>query len=371
MIILGITASSDKNAPTAPTSVTATDVGTGRAYNNGAITVAFTAPSYTGGAPITSYTATSNTGGYTATGVSSPLTVTGIPSNTALTFTVTATNALGFTSPASSASNSATATTVPQAPTIGTATDLGTGSSVSVSFTAGATGGKAVSTYTATSSPSSITGTAASSPITVTGLSSGTAYTFTVTATNANGTSTASAASNSVTPAVPSDWELITSYTGNNSTGTVTFSGLSGSTYKRYFIIGTVAPSSASYLCLRVNGATSGYGQQTLTIFGSSTGFAASGVSQNYVIVSGNNINIAANQRSSVYMEFMGNADSANDGIPCGYAQCSHGTSDNNSEIMYTGWGRSAQADLSSIEVFLGVGQFIGTTTISLYGVTV
>ena len=186
--------------PNAPTGVTATDVGTGRAYNNGSASVAFSSGG-DNGAPITSYLVTSSPGGYTATGASSPLVVTGLQSATSYTFTVTATNAVG-TSSASSASSAITATTVPQAPTIGSAS-TGANASSSVSFTAGATGGAAVSTFTATSSPSSVTGTSASSPITVSGLSNGTAYTFTVTATNANGTSTASAASNSATPAAP------------------------------------------------------------------------------------------------------------------------------------------------------------------------
>ena len=138
--------------PNAPTSVTATDVGTGRAYNNGAATVSFT-PGSSNGAPITQYTVTSSPSGYTNTGVSSPITVTGLQSNTAYTFTVTATNAVG-TSDSSAASASITATTVPQAPTIGTAT-AGV-QSATVTYTANATGGKAVSTFTATSSPESL-----------------------------------------------------------------------------------------------------------------------------------------------------------------------------------------------------------------------
>jgi hypothetical protein len=196
MPILGASASGAKSSPVAPTIGTATDSGSGRAYNNGSATVTFTAPNSK--LPITSYTVTSSTGSYTASGASSPLTVTGLQSATAYTFTVTATSAIG-TSAASSASNSITATTVPQAPTIGTATNLGTGTTVSIAYTANATGGAAVSTFTATSSPGGLTNTGAS-PITVSGLTEGTAYTFTVTATNANGTSTASAASNSVTP---------------------------------------------------------------------------------------------------------------------------------------------------------------------------
>lgn len=210
MSLLAVIGGSGKSAPFAPTIGTATNVGTGRAYNNGAATVTFTAPTYTGRSAITSYTATSSPGGFTASGATSPLTVTGLQSSVSYTFTVTATNAAGLTSVASSASNSITATTVPQAPTIGTAADGGTGTTATVTYTAGATGGAAVSAYTATSSPGSFTASGAS-PITVSGLTTGTAYTFTVTATNANGTSSASAASNSVTilaPPVGTNWTL-------------------------------------------------------------------------------------------------------------------------------------------------------------------
>lgn len=231
MRILGVVSSSSREVPNAPTIGTATDVGTSRAFNNGAATVTFTAPTFDGGLPITGYTVTSNPGGLTASGAGSPLTVAGLTSSTAYTFTAVATNSRG-NSAASSASNSITATTVPQAPTIGTATDLGTGSSVSVAFTPGATGGKTVTTYTATSSPGGLTGTGASSPITVSGLTAGTAYTFTVTATNANGTSTVSAASNSVTPVVPTSFDSIATVTLSSPQSTaITFSSIP-STYK-------------------------------------------------------------------------------------------------------------------------------------------
>ena len=229
MRILGTVASSSREVPNAPTIGTATNVGTGRAFNNGAATVAFTAPTFDGGLPITSYTVTSSPGGFTGTGASSPITVSGLASSTSYTFTVTATNARG-TGAASAASNSITATTVPQAPTIGTATDGGTGTTATVAYTAGANGGAAVSTFTATSSPGSLTGTGAS-PITVSGLTTGTAYTFTVTATNSNGTSAASAASNSVTPASPSSYESIATINPTSGATTVTFSSIP-QTYK-------------------------------------------------------------------------------------------------------------------------------------------
>jgi hypothetical protein len=208
----GITPIDD--VPDAPTIGAATNVGTSRAYNNGSATVAYTAAA-TGG-PVTTFTATSSPGSFTGTGTS-PITVTGLQSATSYTFTVSAANANGTLT--SAASSSITATTIPQAPTIGTATDGGTGTTVSVAFTAGATGGSAITGYTVTSSPGSITGTGASSPITVSGLTAGTAYTFTVTATNANGTSTASSASNSVTPAIPY-WIARLGSTGGSEGGT-------------------------------------------------------------------------------------------------------------------------------------------------------
>jgi hypothetical protein len=88
---------------------------------------------------------------------------------------------------------------VPGAPTIGTALAT-SGTTATVAFTAPASdGGATITTYTATSSPGGITGTlsqAGSGTITVSGLTGSTSYTFTVTATNSAGTSSASSASN-------------------------------------------------------------------------------------------------------------------------------------------------------------------------------
>jgi hypothetical protein len=189
-------------APDAPTSVSGTDVGTGRAYNNGAVSVAFT-PAITGPS-ATSYTATAYLSGvataFSSTGSSSPLVVTGLASNTGYTFVVTASNASG-SSLLSTASPSVTATTVPQAPSVGTLTISGTTASVPV--TANATGGKAITSYTVLSNIGGFTASSASSPVSVASLAFGNTYTFTATATNANGTSSSSSASNGVALTYP------------------------------------------------------------------------------------------------------------------------------------------------------------------------
>ena len=176
---------------------TATNVGTSRAFNNGSATITLVAP--TTGGPATSYTVTSSPGSFTATG-SSPLTVTGLQSGTAYTFTSKGNSASGSSYLASVASNSITATTVPDTPVIGVATKV-SNTVASLTFTPPATGGSSITGYTITSSPSvSITTqSGTTSPLTATGtFTGGQSYTFTIAAINANGTSSASSASSGV-----------------------------------------------------------------------------------------------------------------------------------------------------------------------------
>ncbi|WP_307720041.1 fibronectin type III domain-containing protein [Paenibacillus koleovorans] len=160
-------------------------------------------------------------GGFTGTGLSSPITVSGLSNGTAYTFTVTATNVVG-TSTASSASNSVTPKAVPGAPT-GVSAAAGNGQA-EVSFTAPSNdGGSAITGYTVTSSPGGFTGTGSVSPITVSGLTYGTTYTFTVTATNAEGTSIASSASSGVTPITLPDAPTAVIATAGDTEATITF----------------------------------------------------------------------------------------------------------------------------------------------------
>ena len=196
---IGITSSSSREAADAPVIGTASNVPASRAFNNGRADITFTESVWDGGLPITSYLATSNPGGYTGSNTTTPVTVTGLQSATAYTFNVVAVNGVG-NSTGSAYTSAITATTVPQAPTIGSAS--AGNATATVSYTANATGGSTITGFTATSSPGGVTGTG-SSPITISGLSNGTFYTFTVTATNANGTSASSAASNSVRPTSP------------------------------------------------------------------------------------------------------------------------------------------------------------------------
>ena len=160
-------------------------------------------------------------------------------------------------------------TSVPDAPTIGTATPLD-GAAV-VAFTSPANaGGMAITHYTATSSPGGLTGTSPGGQIRVNGLTNGVAYTFTVTATNGVGTGAPSAASASVTPlaglgglpltvsATETDFsrmvlnglQVVTGPTASSSTGTGPFTyawtKLSGSALLELDTANTAAPVFAS-----------------------------------------------------------------------------------------------------------------------------
>ena len=185
------------------------------------VTVPFTAPVSNGGSTITSYTVTSNPRGGVGTltqAGSGTITVTGLISGNAYTFTVKATNATG-TSIASGVSNSVTPYTVPGQPGTPTAT-AGVGQASVKFFKANLGNDQAITSYTVIPYIDAIpqtTVSGTSSPIVVTGLTGGTAYTFKVYATNLTGNSPISVASTAVTPtsAVPGSPTSIVASPGN------------------------------------------------------------------------------------------------------------------------------------------------------------
>jgi len=188
---------------------------------NAQVTVNFTPPADTGGLPITNFVVTSNPGSLTASGLSSPITVTGLNNGTSYTFTVRAYTNAGSTS--SSPSNAVIPATLPGAPSI---TGVVAGNQqATVTFTAPASnGGAAITGYTVTSNPAGGTDSGANTTSlshVITGLSNNTAYTFSVTATNSVGSGTPSASSSSVTPVPPPTASPSTQTVSYNSTGNI------------------------------------------------------------------------------------------------------------------------------------------------------
>ena len=181
--------------PAIPTIGNITYSGTGKAYNNSSASVAFT-PGEGGGLP-NSYRATSNPGGYSATASQSPIVVEGLQSATSYTFSVTGTNNFG-TSAASINSSSITANTKPDAPGTPVAAYAST-TSVTLTFTAGATGGSSITNYKYSidgTNYTTLSPAQTSSPLTISGLTAATNYAFYIKAVNANGDSVASSVSN-------------------------------------------------------------------------------------------------------------------------------------------------------------------------------
>ncbi|CAB4178777.1 Fibronectin type III [uncultured Caudovirales phage] len=237
------------DVPDAPT-VSASNVGTSRAYNNGAATVTIASP--TGGLPSSySVTTTPTTTTTTATGST---TITGLASATSYTATVTPTNVSATGS--ATTSSAFTATTIPNAPTIGTFTDGGTGTTGTLSFTAPATGGSAITNYsysTDSSTYTTLSPAQTTSPLSLTGLTVGT-YSFSVKAINANGTSAASSTV-SGTVITPPSFESIAS-SSPSGVSSLTFSSIA-STYVALQVRWSFINSAAGSMTMELNGNTS------------------------------------------------------------------------------------------------------------------
>ena len=204
------TASNASNAvtPEAPTAPIAPNAPTAVAGDAQA-TVTWTAPSDNGGSAVTGYTVTAvedATKSCTPTPATAlTCTVAGLTNDTAYTFTVVATNAIGSSS--ASAPSSAVTPEAPTAPGKPAAPAASAGNAEATITWAAAsdTGGSAITGYTITTVEDA-TKTCAPSPATaltctVTGLTNGTPYTFTLVASNVVGSSVASDPSNAATPA--------------------------------------------------------------------------------------------------------------------------------------------------------------------------
>ena len=183
--------------PDSVTGVTASDVGTNRAYNDGAITVSWTAPA-AGNTPTGYKVYESSTLITTVSYGTNTATVTGLATGSSHTYSVSAYDSYGETGKVSA--SAVTVTTVPAqpgAPTASAGVDQDT-----VSWSAPANGGKAITNYYWTCSDGK-SGNTTSTSITVS-QEANTAQTYNVRADNANGSSATSANSNSVTTLAPS-----------------------------------------------------------------------------------------------------------------------------------------------------------------------
>ena len=241
------------SAPAAQPSITVADVGTSRAYGSGAITVSFTEG--VSGGKAAGFTALASS--YTQTSTSSTITLV-VGNNGAYSVSGTAYNGFG-TSP-SSLSTSVDVTTIPQAPTIGSASTSSFTSDATVTWTLGSNGGKNLSSITitpylngTTAQTSQTAATTSSTSHAFTGLTANSSYTFKVKTTNANGTSLESNATNSVTiPVVTSIDYLVVA--GGGGGGGITVGGGGGAGGMRTGSLG--AQVGTVFTCTVGNGGT-------------------------------------------------------------------------------------------------------------------
>jgi hypothetical protein len=189
------------SAPAASPTIAVVDVGTSIAYGAARGNVTIT-PGDLGGLAV-GYTVTSSTGGYSATSTSTNFNI--ITGNSgSYTFSATGYNVLGVS--VASPTVTETLTTLPESPTIGTASTSGTTTDVVITWTLGSNGGKNLSAITitpylngTTAQTAATAATTSSTSYTFAGLTAASAYTFKVKTTNANGNSLESVATNSVT----------------------------------------------------------------------------------------------------------------------------------------------------------------------------
>jgi len=192
--------------PAVPSIVSVTDVGTGLAYATGGTFTVVVAPGSGGSTPL-QYNISTSAGGFSATTSGTTASLTGLTPGTSFVVLANAQNNFG-TTVNSSPFSAVTATTVPQAPTIGTATASTSANQITVTWTLNANGGKNLSAViitpylngtTAETAQTAATTSSTSFTFTTAMITAGSNYTFKVKTTNANGTSLESSATNSAT----------------------------------------------------------------------------------------------------------------------------------------------------------------------------
>ena len=208
--------------PDAPGSITATP-------HNGAVTTTWSASSTSHGSAITRYVVTATSSLETcSTPGTLTCTVTGLANGSSYAFRVRAVTAKGD-GPRSSSSNVVIPYTVPSAPTITTVT--AGNQSVTVKWSAAATNGRPISSYTVTSTPTgehctASGGTAKTFSCTVNTLANGVTYTFRVHGTNAAGTGPTSKPLSAVPYSAPTAAPTIVATSTSGGSITVTWSTL-------------------------------------------------------------------------------------------------------------------------------------------------
>jgi len=202
--------------PETPTSLSAT------ALSTTSVSIAFTAGG-ANGSPITNYKYALSTNGGSTYGsftalspedITTPITISGLTAGTTYYIKLKAVNDMGDS--VASAAVSISTLSTPDAPTSLSAGSI-TGTTVAISFTAGAQGGSAISNYQYALSTDSgstygsftaLSPTDATTPITITGLTAGTAYYVKIKAVNTDGAGTASSAV-SFTTAISVDYLVV------------------------------------------------------------------------------------------------------------------------------------------------------------------
>ena len=190
--------------PASPTVVSVVDVGTSIAYGSAQATV--TLAEGTGGGPSAQFQAVGTLDVLDYESATTTSTTVTLTVGDAGTYFIGGKALNNFGTSVTGPRTSLALTTVPQAPTIGTATTSAGTTDVTVTWTLGNNGGKNLTAITITPFLNGVTpetattaATTTATSATVTGLTANSAYTFKVKAANANGTGLDSSATSSVT----------------------------------------------------------------------------------------------------------------------------------------------------------------------------